>query len=331
MDVLWLTPDKPENISVGRQRIANQLRDAGHNVVVRGTTRETVATSLRERGAYDAVVGVTRMGAFAGLLVSTVHRIPLIVDHIDPIRQFAETDSRLLAPFVALAENLTFRLADHVLYVYDEERPRVERYSNAATKTDLGVDFDLISNPSPEVVERATDELLPSDLRANVAVYIGGLEPLYNIESLLAAVDHLDDWSLVIAGAGSLEDRVSERADGDQVVFLGAVEHELIPGLLSAADVGVSLVDDPHTLKVLEYGAAGLSVVQLRGRSESRFGEHVSYCRPTAESIADAIRTAHDSRDAGLQSYVEQFDWGAIAETYEETLVRAVRTRADQR
>jgi len=323
MDVLWLTPDKPANISVGRQRIAEQLRDAGFNVVVRGTTRETVATSLRERGAYDAVVGVTRIGAFAGLLVSTVHRIPLIVDHIDPIRQFAETDSRLLAPFVALAENITFRLAEHVLYVYEEERPRVQRYSTGATKTDLGVDFDPIANPSPKVVERA-NELLPADLRSNVAIYIGGLEPLYNIEPLLESVDHLDDWSLVIAGAGSLEDRVRERADGDQIVFVGSVEHELIPGLLSAADVGVSLVDDPHTLKVLEYGAAGLSVVQVDGCTRERFEDRVIYCRPTPELIADAIRTAGDKDGDRLRSFARQFDWGEIAATYESGLLAAV-------
>lgn len=325
MDILWLTPDKPDNISVGRQRIASRLRQAGHAVTVRGTTPGTVRQSIGERGRYDAVVGVTRSGAFAGVAVAGLHRIPLVVDHIDPISQFAETERRWLTPFVRVGENVSFRIASHVMYVYEEEETRVRRYSPDATKTALGVDYDRIANPSDRIERRAEALLADYDLRENVAIYVGGLEPLYNLEPLLTSLDSLADWSLVIAGAGTLEDTVRRSADGERIAFLGTVDHELVPGLLHAADVGVSLVDDPHTLKVLEYGAAGLPVLQLAGRAEHRFEDRVTYCEADPESIAEGIRTASERSGEQLHDYVSQFDWGRIAQSYEQVLTATVQ------
>ncbi|GAA0450251.1 hypothetical protein MUK72_10560 [Halococcus dombrowskii] len=88
--LLWLTPDKPANISVGRRRIADRLEADGFDVTLRGTTPRTVFQSFRERGEYDAVLGTTRSGAFAGALLK-LRGTPFVVDHIDPIRQFADT------------------------------------------------------------------------------------------------------------------------------------------------------------------------------------------------------------------------------------------------
>jgi len=321
MNVLWLTPDKPENISVGRERIAAKLREEGHDIVVRGTTFETVRRSLCERGRYDAVIGVTRSGAFAGVAVATVHRVPLVVDHIDPIRQFVETNRRWLAHLVCAAENVAFRRANHVMYVYEEEGQRVRRYAKRVTKTALGVDYDRIADPPAEAKHEIRERLSEYDLRSNIAVYVGGLEPLYNIEPMLAGIQRLDDWSLVIAGAGSLAASVRAAADGEQIVFLGSVDHKFVPGVLHAADVGISLVDDPHTLKVLEYGAAELPVLQLAGRAEQRFGDRVTYCKATPASIADALRVASNRSVCDLASYVAQFDWGEIAGAYEQVLL----------
>jgi glycosyltransferase involved in cell wall biosynthesis len=81
--------------------------------------------------------------------------------------------------------------------------------------------------------------------------------------------------------------------------------------------VGVCLVDDPHTLKVLEYGAAGLNTVHLAGRAESRYGGLVEYCTTEPAAIAEAIKRA-EKADCGraLQKYVKRFDWAAVTESY---------------
>ncbi|MFB6178664.1 MAG: glycosyltransferase [Halorientalis sp.] len=318
VSVLWLTPDKPENISVGRERIARHLRAAGHDVRLRGTTARTIARSLTERGQYDVVLGTTRLGAIAGVGIARAHGIPLCVDHIDPIRQFRETNGSWLATVVERLENVAFRDAAHVLYVYPEETARIEPRAAATTKTDLGVDVSRFADPDPAVVERVRDRVRARVETDNIAVYVGGLEPIYSIEPLLASAQHLDDWTLLLVGAGSLEPSVEAAAEEhENVVYPGMVPHEDVPGYLHTADVGVSLVDDPHTLKVLEYGAAGLPVVQATGRAESRFGGLVEYCRTEPEEIAAAIERAGDSDSGGcLSEYVTGFDWGAIAADY---------------
>ncbi|MFC7156188.1 glycosyltransferase [Halomarina halobia] len=325
--VLWLTPDKPENVSVGRRRIADELEARGFEIALRGTTPATVLASLRERDRYDVVVGTTRSGALAGTLLKALGT-PLVVDHIDPIRQFEATHPRWLSLPVRALEALAFRLADHVLYVYEEEGRRVRRRARSASKTDLGVAYERFADPDGATVERARERLADAGVPADdrVAIYVGGLEPLYRIEELLAASRFLDGWTLVVLGAGTLEPAVRRAArDRENVVFLGTVPHSDVPGYLRAADVGVCLVDDPHTLKVLEYGAAGLSVVQARGRAEARFDGYVTFCDPTPAGVAAGIREA-GGRDGGdgFGEYVARFDYGRVADDYADAIARAL-------
>ena len=123
-------------------------------------------------------------------------------------------------------------------------------------------------------------------------------------------------------GEGSLRESVEKAADRrENIHYLGLVPHEIIPGYLHLSDVGMSLVNDPHTLKLLEYGAAGLSVVQAAGRAEERFGDLVEYADPNPRSIADAIERAENQDNLDeLQSFAAQFDWEGISEDYQEVL-----------
>ena len=331
--VLWLTPDKPENISVGRRRIAERLRERGFDVTMRGTTPRTVLASLRGYKQYDVVVGTTRAGAIAGIGLKLLG-LPLIIDHIDPIRQFTATRSRPLSFAVRLAENAAFALADHVLYVYAEERERVERYARDATETDLGVAHDRFADPEPTTVTRAREHLDEDGvgLDAPIVVYVGGLEPIYRIPELLAAMAFIEDWTLVVLGTGSLSKTV-ERAAGERenVVFPGSVPHEDVPGYLHAADVGVSLVDDPHTLKVLEYAAADLGVVCARGRAENRFGSFVEFCDPEPRAIARAIEGAGErGASEEFRERIREFDYERVAADYAAVLSAVAEKRAQQ-
>ncbi|HET7325555.1 MAG TPA: glycosyltransferase [Halococcus sp.] len=319
MRVLWLTPDKPETISVGRRRIAAHLRKTGMDVTLRGTTPRTVLESLCERAEYDVVIGTTRAGAFAGTLLKLLGT-PFVVDHVDPIRQFEETHSRVLSLAVRLGENAAFALADRVLYVYEEERERVRRYASAASETDLGVAYNRFAAPTPEILEKARKRLAAAGVGTDerIVIYVGGLEPIYHIDELLGAISHLDDWTLVVLGTGSMERRVERAAnERDDIVFLGTVAHDAVPGYLHAADVGVSLVDDPHTLKVLEYAAAGLSVVQARGRAEDRFGRYVEFCEPIPQNIAHAVQRAGERKATEkFRESVRRFDYEQVTADY---------------
>lgn len=314
--ILWLTPDKPDSISVGRTRVASHLRSTGFDVDIRATTRHTIVESLFGGNDFTAVIGTTRLGAIAGILISRTHGIPLIVDHIDPIEQLRATENEAIVRVTRRMEHLAFRLAAHVLYVYPEEKSRIAGRATKLSRTNLGVEYDRFANPDPAVVDQAERQM--DELNRKVAVYIGGLEPIYNIEPLLAAAKELENWTLLIIGTGSLESDVEEVSrESDTVRYLGQVPHEQIPGYLNCATVGVSLVDDPYTLKLLEYGAAGLDVVQLEGQAESRYGGLVEYCTIEPENIASAIRRCRQTdRGSALQTYVKQYDWKQIAEAY---------------
>lgn len=328
--VLWLTPNKPENISVGRQRIATHLDADGFEVTLRAGSPGAVVESVTGDATYDVVVGTTRAGAIVGAGLTAITGWPLVVDHVDPIRQFEETNPWPLAWVVCHLEHVAFRRSAHVLYVYPEERARVERYATAATETDLGVEFDRFADPDANIVDTARDHLDGLALRENVAIYVGGLEPIYHVRELVACVDYLDDWSLVVLGSGSLEDVVTDAAaDSAAVAYLGTVPHERVPGYLHVADVGVSLVDDPHTLKVLEYGAARLPTVQLRGRAERKFGESVEFCEAEPESIAAAVKRATGADPEtvdSLQALAREYSWECIADQYAGVLRTAAGT-----
>lgn len=315
--ILWLTPDKPEDISVGRRRIADHLEEQGFSVTLRGTTPRTLLLSMGERGAYDVIIGTTRAGAVAGVLLKGLHRRPLIVDHIDPISQFETTHPRWLAVLVRHLENAAFRLADHVLYTYEEERARVESHATSLSRTDLGVEFDQFADPDDQSIATARKRLQGVSTQENIALYIGGLEPIYNIEALLTAFESLEEWSLVVIGDGSLRESVEQAAQRrENIHYLGTVSHDLVAGFTAEADVGINLVDDAHTLKVLEYGAAGLPTVQVEGAAEERFGELVTYCSLDPGSIADAIRRSSEQDATRLQSFVDDYDWADISEDY---------------
>lgn len=321
--VCWFKPDKPEHLSVEQRRLGTHLEEMGASVTLLGTTPGTVRQAFGERHSYDVFMGTTRAGAIAGALLARLSGRPFVADHVDPIRQFATTHPTWLARLVERLENLSFRLSSHTLFVYDEEEARVRSTAPRATQTDLGIDVDRFRSPV-EQPDAGTEALRDAGVTGNVVIYIGGLEPLYNIEALLDSVHHLDDdWTLVVAGAGSMEPQVRAAARGDRVAYLGLVDHDEIPGLLQAADVGVSLVDDPHTLKVLEYGVARLPVVQLAGRAEDRFGDRVEYCTSDPGTIASAIERAKDRDGTALQSYASQFDLREIAETYARVLLSA--------
>lgn len=324
--VLWLTPDKPANISVGRRQIADRLDEKAFDVTVRPTTLGTFLELLRTGREYDVLIGTTRAGAIVGSILSLLHRRPLIVDHIDPIAQLYETHGPVTGVLVERLENLTFRIARRVLYVYEEEESRIGKRSQDFSQTTLGVDYERFASPSDAAVSAAKETLSEYELRDNLAIYVGGLEPMYHILECIAAFDHLDDWSFLLLGTGSLEREVARAAaDRENVIYLGSVPYEQIPGYLRLSDIGLALVDDPHTLKVLEYLAAGLGVVQLRGRAEDRFEGMVEFSSTEPTELAEAVRAAKRLEvSSKTHDYIKQFEWNSVSNVYSRAILELV-------
>ncbi len=325
--VLWLAPHTPDGISEGRSWIASALSARGLSVTQRVATPDAIGAVFRNRNDYDVIVGTTRAGAGLGLVGSVGFDGAFVVDHVDPIEQFAATSPWWLARTVDVVERLAFSRADHVIYHYDRERTRIDRSDRNVTKSRLAIQFDRFASPEAAVIERARTHLNEFDTPDRRLVYVGGLAPIYRIEPLLRTMKQLTDWTLVVLGAGRLEDDVERAAERRKnIIFPGLVDNELLAGYLHACDVGISLVDDPHTLKVLEYGAAGLPVVQVDGRARTAFEGQVTFCDPTPESVATAVRQATESGPSDeLRERAADHDIEAVASIYERVLRNCVR------
>lgn len=306
--ILWLTPNTPTGISLGRRQLAAQLRSRGYSV----DQEQAKPGHLTNLHHYDAVIGTTRRGALLGQF-ARFSNTPFVVDHVDPIRQFHETASPLLAKPVDAGERLAFRTADHVLYVYREAARRVPQ--SKATKTTLGVEFHNFAAPPEGTLDAASAILDERDIGRGYAVYIGGLEPIYNVQAMIDAVEYMDR-DLIMMGEGSLRETVEQAAASvDGLHYLGNTVHEMVPAFVNLAGVGLSLVDDPHTCKVLEYGAAGLPVVHLRGRAQDILPDGITYTDADPELIATAVEFATASGE--LTEYAAKRDYATVADDYE--------------
>jgi len=327
MHILWLRPDKPENISVGRHRIGLELEARGHQVEIRDTTVGDFWGVLQE--SPDVVVGTTRLGAFVGTWRRIMAGTPLLVDHIDPISQLRRSHGRITVWGASQAEKVAFRLADHVMVVYEEELPRVDRHASKVTHTSLGVDYDLFSDPPEDTVAAATDAVddrIPPD--GNVLLYVGGLEPQYHLTTVVEALDHLDNWHFVILGNGSQREQFEDFDDNhENVHYLGSVPYEYVPGYMHVSDVGITLLNDRNTLKVLEYGAAGLPVVHIEGDAEEVFDGMVTFCSLDPFDVARAIQQATGAETEPLDTVARERSWESIADTYDSIIKEILEAR----
>ena len=321
MKILWLRPDKPENISVGRYRIAEWLREAGHEVDVWNTDYRSFRSVLA--ADPDVIVGTTRFGAIVGCWKALLSDTPFIVDHIDPIAQLRRNHGWTYSWLVSQVEKLTFRVADHVFVVYEEELPRVQNQNTAVSKTPLGVDYHDFATPTTDVQNYAQN-IIETETNSDrkLLIYVGGLEPVYNLSTVVDSMNYLDDWQFLVLGDGSQRHYIeTAAANSDRVVYLGTVDHEYVPGFLHESDVGICLSDDPNTLKILEYGAARLPTVSVEGDAEVRYDGLVEFCSLDPTDVARAVETSIEAVPvAEFQAFTRQFGWDSIAAQYESVL-----------
>jgi len=320
--ILWLAPDKPENLSIGRARIAQGLRDSGYTVNYEPRRLAHVKTQLTDD--YDVLIGTTSLAGILGMETG-LNGKTFIVDHVDPIRQMYRTVGRTKARLVETLQDVAFRLADGILYVYDEESKRVYQSDALVSQTTLGVDYDRFQNPTGESRDYIAKRLADYDVSGRFAVYLGGLQEIYNIPELLESAKR-DGYQLVIAGQGAYEkDCWKASARYENIHYIGSIPHEHVPALLEKASAGISLVDDPHTVKVLEYGAAGLPTVHIEGQAEGVLpDEGVEWTELDPSEIGTAVRVAYNYGDpSGLKEYAKNRRWSDVVDQYQRVVESA--------
>jgi len=322
-ELLWNVPNKPDNISTGRNRITSGLERRGYDVTVTADRKDAAKQIIA--GKPDVVVSTTAAG---GVLVQLckVRRIPYIMDYVDPVTQMYRSSDRKTAMLAHGLRTAEMYLADAIVCVYDEEVKRIPRWKDVH-RTTLGVDYDRFADPKQNVVRQACDLLDECDIPNGYTIYTGGLEPIYRLPAALrAAAD--DGWEFVIAGTGSEKAMVQSYArDYENIHYLGVVDHGIVPGLLRFAGVGLCLVDDPHTVKTLEYAASGIPIVQADGRARGKLPETgVYWTKPLSGSLlpTDVTAAVYAARRTGaaptLRKWAKNHDYEDVITDYERAI-----------
>jgi len=177
------------------------------------------------------------------------------------------------------------------------------------------------------VIEKARKQLESKeiDFNAPLAIYVGGFTKQQHIPEILGAIPECPEWEFLFLGEdGKHANAVTETAKNtENAYFVDVVPHEEVPGYLSFADVGFSLSPGERPMKLLEYAAAGLTVLGIPGRRQRVFSdEEILFIEPTSDNIAKVLKTIRCDPESviidnsAIQQKAKQNSWDDIAETY---------------
>jgi glycosyltransferase involved in cell wall biosynthesis len=227
-------------------------------------------------------------------------------------------------PGVAWLTRRVVRRASTVVCVSDYLRRRLEqRIPDAVGKTevlDSGVDVEQFASVAPA-----------AELESPAFVHVGTLTERKNVVRLADAFAQLGRGSLTFVGDGPLRGALEGR---ERVRLVGRVEHDAVPGWLSAADVvcGPALVE-PFGQALLEALACSRSVVATNVGGPPEFVTQdagVLVDPLDVGAIARGLETAAalPSPNEAARRAAEAHDVRRQAERLEQILQRAVRDRS---
>ena len=265
--------------------------------------------------------------------------VPLILDLHEALPEIVMARLRLDAASILVrlsrvAECLSIRFADRVITVNEAIKGLISERSG---RDDVVV---VMNSPDAHALQAGDSGALKRHLGLNsnpALVYVGGINPERDLETLLRAISLLRDRfpiQVVIAGYGepgylaSVRDFASGLHLLDSVQFLPRIpQHDVLTYLHLSSFGVVSYQENPLTqvavpTKVFEYAAAGKPMAMARLRALSAlFEDAAEFFRPgDAADLAAAIeRILTDegrSRQfvAKARDVLEQCSW-AVMET----------------
>jgi teichuronic acid biosynthesis glycosyltransferase TuaC len=180
-----------------------------------------------------------------------------------------------------------------------------------------GVDLAQFT-PLPQAARQAARAAL--NLSGPTLVSVGGLIPRKGHDLTIAALAHLPEWTLLIAGEGperaALLAQAASLGLASRVKLLGPLPHAELPRLYAAADLSVlSSAREGWANVLLESMACGTPVVAspIPGNDEvvqSRAAGLIASAR-TPAAIAASVNSlwANAPPRSGTAAYATQFSW----------------------
>lgn len=148
--------------------------------------------------------------------------------------------------------------------------------------------LDALISVTPKIVERlkhinpntimvtnypiSTDEASNNGDRRRAICFAGGIDPQWNHENIIKAIENIDNIIYILAGSGSSEylEKLKKLKGWEKVRYLGRIPHEKVKEIYSKSMIGMTLlsnntqVGDEGTLgntKIFEFMDAGLPVI----------------------------------------------------------------------
>jgi len=333
--VLWLRPDTGENVSTRRTRIAEHLGSADVDVEFLTVGHADVLSAVWQPLVTDAdvVIANVRLPMYASFPSATLRDLPFIADVSDPISQIADLPRPLFAT-LRQYEYAVLTRADAAFFAESDSYDTAIARGVRAKLAKNGVNYEAFANPDKSVLADACGILTDSgvDLSAPIAIYPGRLLEIYHIEEILAAARETDEWQFIFIGEGEKQGLVETAAAREPNVFYpGSVPHEIVPGFLHLADVGLCLVDAERPLKILEFGASKLPVLGIPGTLQVEFSDQeLWFSEPDAAAIIEMLYEISNApeeaaeRASALSEVAHANSWHEISEQYRRTIRRVV-------
>lgn len=313
-DVSGLAPHRARTVPTPRgSGLLGEVLQLGHG--------EAMLRALQAAGPHTAVYERLSLFGLAGLAHAKTAGIPFVVEVNAPLwREAAQFRELALA---GAARGVCLDVLTAATRVFAVSPALAAELVAAGVPVER---IEVLGNGADVAAFReAKPAAKPAPLRGRpTLLFVGSLKPWHGVPFLLrafAALRAQRPCGLWIVGDGPERDAIAmaARAFPGDIVHEGAVAHELIPGLMAAADVVVAPYPTAapkyfSPLKIVEALAAGRPLLASKVPCVlETLAAHEPLGLFTADDVADFVLAALRVLDAGPAAATAGIDAGAVA------------------
>jgi hypothetical protein len=315
-----------------RLRIINVVSE----IIVRSIIAAWIMRLKKVYEGFDVCLASPYRAAYSALL--TKMPIPIVCEDVDRFQFFEDSFGRKIIAFI---ERYCIRNSAEVISAgYNLAESAEAIRGKKVHFIPNGIDLKLFK-----------DKWYRSNIRKDsyAILYVGAIEQWSGldvaIKSLPMVISDFPEVKLIIVGSGNakyiskLENLVEKLKISDRVIFLGPKKYEELPTIMSKCGIGlavfpqVELMRYAFTYKVIEYMAAGLSIIATNfgdtGRIIQKYkcGIFVEY---TPVSLANGIKRLLKDKQYMLnlakngRRFSKEFDLNLLAQKEIQLLAKLI-------